>query len=83
MATVAALLTRPRGGGAGRRRVGAQGADVVVHEATNAWIPQLDDDKTEMEVRRDTIRHGHSTPHMAGAFARAANAKKCARAAPA
>jgi len=53
----------------------AQGADVVVHEATNAWIPQLDD-KSEREVEQDAIRHGHSTPRMAGAFAKAVNAKR-------
>jgi ribonuclease Z len=53
----------------------ARGADVVVHEATNAWIPGLDD-KTPQEVEYDTISHGHSTPQMAGEFARDVGAKK-------
>eukprot|EP00293_Proteomonas_sulcata_P021035 CAMPEP_0184316370 /NCGR_PEP_ID=MMETSP1049-20130417/89619_1 /TAXON_ID=77928 /ORGANISM="Proteomonas sulcata, Strain CCMP704" /LENGTH=209 /DNA_ID=CAMNT_0026635311 /DNA_START=240 /DNA_END=869 /DNA_ORIENTATION=- len=54
----------------------AQEADVVVHEATNAWIPFLDGDKSPYEVQRETIKHGHSTPQMAGEFAKACKAKK-------
>ncbi|EKX41329.1 hypothetical protein GUITHDRAFT_74798 [Guillardia theta CCMP2712] len=45
----------------------AEDADVLVHEATNAWIPG---------VERDTMAHGHSTPQMAGRFARASRAKR-------
>jgi ribonuclease Z len=53
----------------------AAGADLVVHEATNAWIPGLDD-KSPYAVQKDTIAHGHSTPDMAGDFARAVDAKR-------
>jgi len=53
----------------------AQGADLVVHEATNSWIPGLDD-KSPKAVQKDTIAHGHSTPEMAGDFARAVHARR-------
>ena len=53
----------------------AMGADVVVHEATNAWIAGLDEKSPSM-VEKDTIAHGHSTPEMAGDFARATGAQQ-------
>jgi ribonuclease Z len=51
----------------------SQNCDVVVHEATNAKV--ADEEKSEEDVERDAISHGHSTPQMAGAFAKAVNAK--------
>eukprot|EP01052_Picozoa_sp_SAG31_P029831 SAG31_NODE_3003_length_4795_cov_4.386499_5_plen_206_part_00 len=47
------------------------GADVLVHEATNAYIEEMDGPTGTAEtVRAKTITHGHSTPEMAGWFAR-------------
>jgi ribonuclease Z len=58
----------------------AANADILIHEATNAYLPELDsaDGKegvTELSVLRKTLSHGHSTPEMAGAFAEAINCK--------
>ncbi|GKY90653.1 hypothetical protein MPSEU_000038700 [Mayamaea pseudoterrestris] len=54
----------------------AQGADVVVHEATNSYLSGVDKDTNLREVTRDAVLHGHSTPHLAGDFARAVEAKR-------
>jgi ribonuclease Z len=56
----------------------AQDASVVVHEATNAWLSEQDKAKFETykNLERDTIRHGHSTPQMAGLFAKRVGAKR-------
>lgn len=51
-------------------------ADVVVHEATNAFLAGLDKDTNLQAVTRDAIVHGHSTPYMAGQFAKRVRAKK-------
>jgi len=51
-------------------------ADVVVHEATNTFLPGLDKDSDLQAVTRDAIVHGHSTPYMAGQFAKRVRAKK-------
>jgi ribonuclease Z len=53
----------------------AQDANVVVHEATNAFIPELDGDMTFESVQKRTISRGHSTPQMAGKYATACAAK--------
>lgn len=53
----------------------AQNCDVLIHEATNAFMPPFDTGDY-MEVQKYTISHGHSTPQMAGAFARSIGAKK-------
>lgn len=64
----------------------ARGADLVVHESTNAYLPTLDDSQAEGKRRegalitRESVRetakeHGHSTPEVAGAFARSVGAK--------
>jgi ribonuclease Z len=50
--------------------------DVLIHEATNAFIPQLDSHLTLEQVQNQAIRHGHSTPQMAGQFARRIGAKR-------
>lgn len=42
----------------------AQGADVLVHEATNTFLPGVDKDGNLRMVTRDTKVHGHSTPLM-------------------
>lgn len=46
----------------------------MVHEATNAFLPGMDGRgetaETAETVRAKTITHGHSTPEMAGRFAR-------------
>ena len=49
-------------------------ADIIVHEATNAKLSS-DLKSTEEEVERTTKDHGHSTPQMAGAFAKRCAAK--------
>ncbi|QRV87803.1 metallo-beta-lactamase superfamily protein [Ceratobasidium sp. AG-Ba] len=59
---------------------------LVVHEATNAWIPPRIDQqrlyggarKTPQSVREKAISKGHSTPDMAGAFARSVKAERLA-----
>ena len=47
--------------------------DVLVHEATNAKVG--DEEKSEEEVEKSAKEHGHSTPQMAGQFAKNVNAK--------
>lgn len=60
----------------------AIGADLLVHEATNAYLPDIDpmtkDDETEEIVEDRTRKRGHSTPQMAGRFARSIGARKLA-----
>jgi ribonuclease Z len=51
-------------------------ADVVVHEATNSYLAGIDRDTNLREVTRDTVVHGHSTPYIAGDFAKRVRAKK-------
>jgi len=53
----------------------SQHATVVVHEATNAYIPELDAGMTYEMVKERTVSRGHSTPQMAGQFAREVAAK--------
>lgn len=58
----------------------AQDADLLVHEATNAHLPGIDpntkntDTYELVEIR--TKARGHSTPEMAGLFAKRINAKR-------
>jgi ribonuclease Z len=52
----------------------AAGADVLIHEATNAYLPgfkglTVKDDETAEDVEERCRCHGHSTPQMAGMFA--------------
>lgn len=60
----------------------ARGADVLVHEATNAYFNDIDcgivEDKFDSyeELEKHSRDHGHSTPDMAGAFGRSINAKQ-------
>jgi ribonuclease Z len=60
----------------------AHDASLLIHESTNAYIPpslQLDSriiSKTPQMIRDKAISRGHSTPDMAGAFARRINAKR-------
>lgn len=96
------VLTPPKLGGPGRRVVVlgdtydataisplALDADLVVHEATNAYLPNLDENQaparinqvTGKEVSRDSVRkvareHGHSTPEVAGDFAKLVRARQ-------
>lgn len=54
----------------------ARDADVLIHEATNAHLSTSEDKKagdTHESVQLTTISHGHSTPQMAGRFARSIN----------
>lgn len=58
----------------------AMDADLLVHEATNAFLPGLMDEKdneagTYEELAKKTKSHGHSTPQVAGRFAKRVNAK--------
>lgn len=52
----------------------AEGADLLVHEATNAHLPGVDlntkDADTYKSVQTRAKSRGHSTPQMAGAFAK-------------
>ncbi|KAG7096781.1 hypothetical protein E1B28_004191 [Marasmius oreades] len=58
----------------------AQGADLLVHEATNAHLPGIDPATKETDtyesVQERAISRGHSTPQMAGKFATLIDAKK-------
>lgn len=60
----------------------AIGADLLIHEATNAYLPELDPqtsaDDTEETVQARTMSRGHSTPQMAGSFAREIGARRLA-----
>ena len=53
----------------------SQDANVVIHEATNSYIPNLDTGMSVASVEERTISRGHSTPQMAGKFAAACSAK--------
>lgn len=58
----------------------AMDADVLIHEATNAYLPGVDPN-TKVEDTRESVEartrsRGHSTPQMAGAFAKRIGAKK-------
>lgn len=55
-------------------------ASLLVHEATNAYIPSQVDPQgpkqdTAESVKERAMRRGHSTPVMAGEFARAIRAR--------
>lgn len=64
----------------------ARDASLLVHEATNAYIPpelqikqrrySTTTPNSPQSVREKAISRGHSTPDMAGAFARRINAKR-------
>jgi ribonuclease Z len=55
----------------------AYDADVIVHEATNTFLAGVDrSDLNQRLVERETIYHGHSTPQMAGLFAKQAQAQR-------
>ncbi|KAG6833908.1 hypothetical protein H0H87_007919 [Tephrocybe sp. NHM501043] len=58
----------------------ATGADLLIHEATNAHLPGIDsttkDIDTYESVEARTKSRGHSTPQMAGAFAKRVNARR-------
>jgi len=49
----------------------ATGADLLVHEATNSYLPQFGDRGGAAALERTTIARGHSTPQMAGRTAAA------------
>ncbi|KAH8830436.1 beta-lactamase-like protein [Flagelloscypha sp. PMI_526] len=60
----------------------ADGADVIIHEATNAHLPHIPryfkpgDTDTYDSVEERAKLHGHSTPQMAGLFAKRIGARK-------
>jgi len=54
----------------------AQDCDVLIHEATNTFLPGVDKEGTLRLVTRDAKIHGHSTPFMAGDFAKRVRAKR-------
>lgn len=80
-----AILSDMRGsmGGAGSppaAEVHAADASLLVHEATNACL-RADFQKTgkgPREVEQHAVRHGHSTPQMAGGFAQRVGAQHLA-----
>jgi len=51
-------------------------ADVVVHEATNCFLQGIDSNTNARAVTKDAITHGHSTPLIAGRFARQVQSKR-------
>ena len=51
-------------------------ADILVHEATNTYLSGIDKDTDLTWVTRDALTHGHSTPYIAGEFAKKIRAKK-------
>lgn len=57
----------------------AKGADLIVHEATNAHLPGVDNrvkaEDTYESVEERTKSRGHSTPQMAGRFAKRIGAR--------
>ena len=53
----------------------ARGADLLIHEATNAYLPTFGDRGGGEKLQRETYRRGHSTPQMAGEFARRVGAR--------
>lgn len=93
------ILTPPAMGGPGRKIVIlgdtydangckelAMGADLLIHESTNAFLPTLDLSQAPSEKRGaptisersvlETARaHGHSVPSIAGKFAKSISAK--------
>ena len=55
----------------------AKNADVIVHESTNAFLPNYDHRESNAHsVNREAIFHGHSTPLIAGDFAKRTGAKR-------
>lgn len=55
----------------------AKDADLLVHEATNAFLPyDIARGKNPQMVTKETMYHGHSTPQMAAAFAQSINARR-------
>jgi len=54
----------------------AQDADLLIHEATNTYLTGIDKDTSSEEITLDTKLHGHSTPAMAGIFAKRIKAKR-------
>lgn len=57
----------------------AQNADVLIHESTLAYVPsfyRMDKFPDEHAVEAEAMRHGHSTPQMAGRFAARIHAKQ-------
>ncbi|KAJ7929938.1 beta-lactamase-like protein [Mycena leptocephala] len=55
-------------------------ADLLIHEATNAHLPDVDEDTKDTDtyesIEERTKSRGHSTPQMAGAFAKRIRAKQ-------
>lgn len=54
----------------------AMGADILIHECTNAYLRGLDRDTNMRKINLDAKNHGHSTPQIAGDFAKRIGAKK-------
>ncbi|KAH9948762.1 beta-lactamase-like protein [Amylocystis lapponica] len=58
----------------------AMDADILIHEATNAYLPGIDlntkEEDTYETVEARAKSRGHSTPQMAGTFAKRVRAKK-------
>ena len=54
----------------------AEGADVLIHEATNVFLSGIDKDTSKEQVMKESRIHGHSTPSIAGQFAKQIGAKR-------
>lgn len=58
----------------------AEDADLLIHEATNAYLPGIDPNTKDTDsyesVEARAKSRGHSTPQMAGSFAKQIRAQK-------
>lgn len=54
----------------------AKGADVLIHESTNAFLSGIDKEGSKKTAALDAKIHGHSTPVCAGEFAKMIGAKR-------
>ena len=58
----------------------AEDADLLIHEATNAYLPRVDPNTKDTDsyesVEARSKSRGHSTPQMAGSFAKRIRARK-------
>mmetsp|Transcript_34052 Transcript_34052/g.52244 ORF Transcript_34052/g.52244 Transcript_34052/m.52244 type:complete len:230 (+) Transcript_34052:1235-1924(+) len=55
-----------------------QGANLLIHEATNAYLRGISSESGPKQVESQSRKHGHSTPSVAGEFARKIGAKRLA-----
>lgn len=47
----------------------AQGCDILIHEATNAYFPEMEVGKTYRDIQADAFRHGKCAARVGRSFA--------------